>query len=72
MMTKRVEFKAPDGVVPEGTMAGEEFDAVSTYRVKDNGTICLVMLGDTKMPGYDDAAASHKPEYEAPGDLEES
>ncbi len=51
---KPVEFKAPDGVVPEGTKAGEEFDLVSTFRVKANGNICLVMLGDTKMPGYSD------------------
>lgn len=65
-MTKRVEFIPPPGVVPEGTMAGEEFDAVTTYRVKNNGQICAVMIGDVQMPGYDDSATAHKPEYEAP------
>lgn len=71
MMAKRVEFTPPAGVVPEGTMPGEEFDAVTTYRVKEGGTICAVMIGDVKMPGYDDnGRAAHKPEYQSPGGME--
>jgi|KBSSwiStaDraftv2_1062776.scaffolds.fasta_scaffold310264_2 hypothetical protein len=67
---KRVEFKPPAGVVPEGTKAGEEWDAVCTFRVKPNGDVCLVMLGDEKMPGYtekggDKGRASYKDEHEA-------
>lgn len=53
MRTQRVEFRAPAGAVPEGTQPGEEFDLVSTFRMKDNGDCCLVMMGDSKMPGYD-------------------
>lgn len=66
MMAKRVEFRPPNGSTPEGLTEGEEFDSVCTFRVKKNGDICLVMLGDTQMPGYDDSATEHKPEYEAP------
>lgn len=63
---KRVEFRPPNGVVPEGTQAGEEFDAVTTYRVKGDGMICAVMIGDVKMPGYDDSPMAYKPDYQAP------
>lgn len=71
MTTKRVEFTPPDGVVPEGAEAGEEFDAVCTFRVKDSGDICLIQLGETKMPGYD-SSPQYKPDYELPGDMEQS
>lgn len=27
---------------------------VCTFRVKDSGTVCITMMGDSKMPGYDD------------------
>ncbi len=60
---KRVEFTPPAGVVPEGTKAGEEFDLVSTYRVKSDGDICLIVIGDTNMPGYSDKADKGKPSY---------
>lgn len=36
---------------------------VCTFRVKDSGTICLVELGETKMPGYD--TSDSKPTYES-------
>lgn len=64
MKTKRVEFQAPPGIVPEGTTPGEEFDLVCTFRVKDSGTVCLVEMGDQQMPGYDEKSES-KPTYEA-------
>ena len=60
----RIEFKPPAGVVPEGTKAGEEFDLVSTFRVKSNGDVCLVQIGDTKLPGYSDKdQPKGKPSY---------
>ena len=59
---KKVEFVPPQGfTLPEGTQAGEDFDLVCTFRVKDN-KICLVQLGDTKMPGYDKGRES-RPDY---------
>lgn len=63
MKTRQVEFTPPAGAVPEGTTSGEEFDMVCTFRVKDSGTICLVELGETKMPGYD--TSDSKPTYES-------
>lgn len=66
MKSKRVEFRLPEGFsTPEGMTVGEDFDAVSTYRIKADGNVCLVMLGDTKMPGYDDKDASggERPDY---------
>lgn len=62
MKTSKVEFQAPSGVVPEGTQSGEEFDIVCTFRVKDSGSVCLTMMGDSKMPGYDDKD-SKRPDY---------
>ncbi len=65
MKSKRVEFSLPEGFqIPEGLTTGEEFDAVSTYRLKPDGTVCLVMLGDVKMPGYDDKAKDDRPSYQ--------
>lgn len=50
----RVEFRPPKGfAMPEGTEEKGEFDLVCTFRVKPDGMLCLTMLGDTKMPGYD-------------------
>lgn len=64
MQGKLVEFKPPAGfVLPEGTGAEGEFDLVSTFRMKPNGNICLVMMGDHKMPGYSDSGAKNKEGY---------
>ncbi len=61
---KRIEFTPPAGVVPEGTKAGEEFDLVSTFRVKPDGDVCLIQMGDEKMPGYSDKdKPAGKPSY---------
>jgi len=64
---KRVEFTPPSGVVPEGTKSGEEFDLVCTFRVKPDGDVCLVMMGDTKMPGYAEREKG-KPSYKSEHD----
>jgi hypothetical protein len=66
--TKPIEFKPPQGVVPEGVGIGEDFDLVCTFRVKASG-VCLVQLGEIKLPGYDakDKGGS-KPSYR--GDAE--
>lgn len=53
-MSERIEFKAPKGVVPEDVAAGDTFDLVSTYRLKENGQICLIQIGEHKMPGYEE------------------
>lgn len=50
---KRIEFKPPAGLVPEGAEEGTEFEEVSTYRIKKNGDICLVAIGEHQLPGYD-------------------
>lgn len=50
---KRVEFKAPEGfTLPEGKQAGDTFEEVATFKIKPDGSLCLVELGDVKMPGY--------------------
>jgi hypothetical protein len=61
MKNGKVEFTPPTGATPEGTEAGKEFDLVCTFRVKDDGDVCLVMMGDTKMEGYDEKA--ERPSY---------
>lgn len=50
---KLIEFKMPKGfTLPEGTQAGNQFDEMATFRVKPNGDLCLVAVGDHKLPGY--------------------
>lgn len=49
---KQIEFKPPAGLVPEGSEEGTEFEEVATFRVKKNGEICLVAIGEHQMPGY--------------------
>lgn len=53
-MSDRVEFKPPKGVVPEDVSSGDTFDLVTTYRLKPSGEICVIQIGDQKMPGYDE------------------
>jgi len=48
-----VEFTPPKGFIPPEVSEHGEFDLVCTFRAKSGGQICLVQLGDTKMPGYD-------------------
>ena len=60
---KRVEFTAPAGTVPEGVKAGEEFDLVCTFRVTSGGQVCVIQMGDEKMPGYSDKPDKGKPSY---------
>jgi hypothetical protein len=60
----KVEFTPPkEFVAPAGTEAGKQFDLVCTFESKQGGTLCLVQLGDTKMPGYDGKDNESKPDY---------
>lgn len=65
MNEKRVEFRPPAGfILPEGVGRGDEFDSVCTFKVKEDGTICLTKLGNTPMPGYGkDKDSKHKQDY---------
>jgi len=38
---------------------------VCSFRVKDDGNVCLVLFGDNEMPGYDSKSYS-RPAYQAP------
>jgi hypothetical protein len=67
---KLVEFTPPPGVVPEDAAPGKEFDLVCSFRVKESGQVCLVMMGDAKMPGYESredkpAKRDYSEEYQA-------
>lgn len=56
---KRIEFKIPAGLtVPEGTEAGGQWQEMATFRLKKNGQMCLVAIGEHKMPGYEDKDSS--------------
>lgn len=50
--------------MPEGIGVGEDFDAVCTFRMKGPGTICLVTLGDSPMPGYGAKDEAEKPKQD--------
>jgi|SRR5690348_2372437 len=65
---KRVEFTPPkEFTLPETAMQSGEFDLVCSFHVKPDGKICLVKLGETKMPGYDkeerEEENEHRPDY---------
>lgn len=52
---KRVEFTPPKGFgLPEGKEAGDTFESMATFQLKKDGRMCLVAIGDHKMPGYED------------------
>lgn len=62
---KRIEFKIPEGLtVPEGTQAGGQWQEMATFRLKKNGQMCLVAIGEHKMPGYENGK-EESPMYEA-------
>jgi len=48
--------------LPEGTGTGEQFDEMATFRVKPNGNLCLVAVGDHKLPGYQSGKGEMAPE----------
>lgn len=55
---KRVEFTPPKGFgLPEGKQAGDTFESMATFQIKKDGRMCLVAIGDSKMPGYEDKQA---------------
>jgi hypothetical protein len=68
---KKVEFKPPAGVVPEGTQSGSTFEEISTYRVKKNGDICLIAIGEAQMPGYSDKDYGDNKVMAAAGKMDE-
>jgi len=49
MSCKKYDFEPPKGSVPEGTKPGDTFDLVTTYKLNDDGTVCLTQMGDMKM-----------------------
>lgn len=61
---KRIEFTAPKGFVPpEGKAAGDKFEAMATFQVKSGNRMCLVAIGDVKMPGYEEKASYTEPSH---------
>lgn len=66
MKQRKVEFMPPkDFQLPEGSNTpGDEFSMLCDFRVTPTG-VCLVKMGDTEMPGYDEKGESRKP-YSAP------
>jgi hypothetical protein len=51
-----LEFDAPkDFIAPEGISEGESFEEICTLKLKANGKLCLVKLGDAPLDdGKDD------------------
>lgn len=67
---KKVEFKLPAGFqIPEGKKAGDDFESMAMFEIKENGEVCLAKIGDVPMPGYDDAEEKSEPD-ETPQDAE--
>jgi len=68
-MQKEVHLEVPEGFeVPEGVKAGDSFEAMSTYRLRKDGHICLEAVEGNPLPGEKGETAS---EEEAEGSEEE-
>jgi hypothetical protein len=55
--SKRIEFDLPDGfTLPDSISSSDEFEALATVKLKDDGSACLVALvkgcRDTDMPSW--------------------
>lgn len=49
---KEVYLKVPEGFdVPEGIKPGDTFEAMSTYRLKEDGGLCLEAVEGNELPG---------------------
>lgn len=54
-MPKRIEFNPPEGFsLPEGKAVGDDIEVMATVRMKPDGSLCLVAINDSRMPGYRD------------------
>jgi len=51
-----VDFVPPKGFQPpEGAeKPGDEFDMVCSFRIGEDGKLCLTKLGEAEMPGYEE------------------
>jgi hypothetical protein len=53
------EFKTPsDYIVPEGLNEGEIFEDICTLKLKSNGQLCIVKIGDSAIKEEGKAAKS--------------
>jgi len=60
---ERCEVKPPkDFQIPEGKQSGDSFDIVCTFRVEQDGTLCMTKLGDSDLPTEKEEQKS-KPSY---------
>lgn len=61
MSSKYPEFKTPESyIIPEGIKEGESFEDICSIKLKANGKLCLIKLGDS--PLYADNKDDGEPE----------
>lgn len=58
-----IEFKPPEGSVPDSVRAGETFTLVCDFEVKGNGKVCMVKFGDTDVGYKADKESPHRGPY---------
>jgi hypothetical protein len=57
------EFPVPDGFTPpEGTQTGEPFQALGTFRVKSDGSMCLLAVDGSPVSSGEGGASEQPPE----------
>jgi len=60
-MQKEVHLEVPEGFeVPEGVKTGDTFEAMSTYRLREDGHICLEAVEGNPLPGEKGETASEE------------
>lgn len=61
---KEIKFKPLPNSVPEGTQMGDSFDLVCTFRLEENGEVCLEQMGDVKAEYKEDKKSMVRPGME--------
>lgn len=57
------EFPVPKGFAPpEGTQTGEPFQALGTFRIKSDGSMCLLAVDDSPVSSGENAGAEETSE----------
>lgn len=62
--SEKVRFKPPKGwMPPDGSEKDGKFDIVDTWKIEEDGQLCLIKLGDHDMKYEEHEKKENKPDY---------
>jgi hypothetical protein len=69
---KKITFKLPEGVmIPENKSVGDEFEALATLKLEEDGRCCVTAIDGEPLPGYEDDKDDKRTYAQAAGDAME-